>query len=182
MNMRIIIFFVIMFKLFTPALANYENLAYDYTFIGIDGESIKLDQYKGKVIVVVNVASRCGFTSQYEGLQTLWNNYKKKDLIVLGVPSNNFKQEPASNKEIKVFCESNFGINFPLTEKTKVIGDEAHPFFKWAKKNYGMSAVPKWNFHKIIINKKGKVTNTFSSITKPNSSKFVKAIEIELKN
>ncbi len=171
-----------MFGFFTNLSANYSNLVYDYTFEGIDGNKIKLDQFKEKIIIVVNVASRCGYTKQYDDLQKLWIDYKEKDLVVIGVPSNNFKQEPASNKEIKDFCETNFGINFPLTAKTNVIGKDAHPFYKWAKKNHGISAIPKWNFHKIIIGKKGKVIDTFASFTKPSSKKFIKTIELEIKN
>ena len=102
--------------------------------------------------------------------------------MVIGVPTNNFKQEPGSNKEIKDFCETNFGINFPMTIKTNVIGKEAHPFYKWAKENQGISAIPKWNFHKIIIGKNGKVIDTFASFTKPSSKKFIKLIEAEIKN
>ena len=171
-----------MFSFFSSAQANYDKLAYDFNFKNIDGNIIKLSDYKGKVIVVVNVASRCGFTYQYEGLQSLWENYKNDNLIVLGIPSNNFKQEPGTNKEIKDFCESNFGINFPITEKVTIIGEDAHPFYKWAKKNYGNSAIPKWNFHKIIIGKNGKVVETFSSITKPSSSKFIKFIDGQIKS
>ena len=171
------LFFIFMFGFFTNLSANYSNLVYDYTFEGIDGNKIKLDQFKEKIIIVVNVASRCGYTKQYDDLQKLWIDYKEKDLVVIGVPSNNFKQEPASNKEIKDFCETNFGINFPLTAKTNVIGKDAHPFYKWAKKNHGISAIPKWNFHKIIIGKDGNVAKTFSSITRPLSKKFVKVLE-----
>ena len=171
-----------MFSFFSKTNANYEKLAYDFEFKNLDGKLINLEKYKNKVIVVVNVASRCGFTNQYEGLQTLWSEYKSKGLIVVGVPSNNFRQEPGSNKDIKDFCETTFGIDFPITEKTNVIGKNTHPFFLWAKENYGSSAVPKWNFHKIIINKKGKVANTFTSITNPSSNKFIAAIEKELKN
>ena len=109
-------------------------------------------------------------------------NYKEKNVVVLGVPTNNFKQEPGSNKEIKDFCETNFNISFPMTEKIDVIGNNAHPFFIWAKENHGKSAIPKWNFHKIIIGKDGKVADTFSSITKPSSQKFIKLIEKEIKN
>ena len=126
---------------------------------------------------MVNVASRCGFTPQYSDLQKVWEDYKDKNVIIIGVPTNNFKQEPGSNKEIKDFCETNFNINFPMTEKIDVIGKNAHPFFKWARENYGNGAIPKWNFHKIIIGKDGKVANTFSSITRPSSEKFRKAIE-----
>ena len=161
-----------MFSLFTKANANYSKLVYDFSFNSIDGNSIKLDEYKNQIIVVVNVASRCGYTPQYEDLQKLWTNYKKMGLVVIGVPTNNFKQEPGSNEEIKNFCETNFGIDFPMTEKIDVIGKNAHPFYKWAKDNYGMGAIPKWNFHKIIIGKDGKVNETFSSITNPSSQKL----------
>ena len=145
--------------------------------MGVDGNIIKLSDYKDKVIVVVNVASRCGYTPQYEDLQTLWTTYKSKKLVVIGVPTNNFRQEPGSNKEIKDFCETNFGINFPMTEKINVIGNNSHPFYKWARKDFGIGAIPKWNFHKIIIGRDGKVAETFSSITKPSSKKFLKVIE-----
>ena len=128
------------------------------------------------------MASRCGYKSQYENLQRLLTDYEKKDLVIIGVPTNNFKQEPGSNKEIKEFCETNFGINFPMTEKVDVIGKNAHPFYLWAKKNHGIGAIPKWNFHKIIINKRGKVVDTFASFTKPTSAKFIKRIEKEIKN
>ena len=171
-----------MFSFFNKAHSNYDKLAHDFNFNGIEGDVINLKDYKDKVIVVVNVASRCGFTNQYEDLQNLWSNYRDKDLIVIGVPSNNFKQEPGSNKDIKDFCETNFNINFPITEKVDVIGNNAHPFFKWAKENHGKSAIPKWNFHKIIIGKDGKVTDTFASVTNPSSKRFINLIETEIKN
>jgi glutathione peroxidase len=179
---KIITLFIIMFSFFTKGNAQYDQLATEFLFKGAEGNSINLADYKEKVIIVVNVASRCGFTNQYKGLQTLWNKYKDEDLVVIGVPSNDFRQEPGSNKEIKNFCETTFGINFPIAEKTSVIGANAHPFFVWAKKNYGSGAIPKWNFHKIIIGKNGKVVNTFASITNPSSKKFISLIEKELKN
>ncbi len=171
-----------MFGIFNNLLADYPNLAYKYSFNSIDGNEIKLNDYKGKIIVVVNVASRCGYTPQYEDLQNLWTEYKEKNLVVIGVPTNNFKQEPGSNKQIKDFCETNFGINFPIAEKTNVIGKNAHPFYKWAKENHGISAIPKWNFHKIIIGKDGKVLDTFASFTKPTSKKIIDLIETEIKS
>tara|TARA_X000001036_G_scaffold84662_1_gene76674 strand:- start:5980 stop:6495 length:516 start_codon:yes stop_codon:yes gene_type:complete len=171
-----------MFSFFNNLYANYSTLAYDYSFDSINGGKINLDKFKNKVIVVVNVASRCGYTPQYEDLQKLWTNYRDKDLVVIGVPTNNFKQEPGSNTEIKDFCETNFGINFPMAEKMDVIGKDAHPFYKWAKKNYGIGAIPKWNFHKIIIGKNGKVVETFASFTKPTSKKFLTFVEQEIKN
>jgi len=179
---QLLIIFLLMFGIFERASANYSKLVYDFEFNGIDGNKIKLDNFKNKVLVVVNVASRCGYTPQYEDLQMLWSNYKNKSLVVIGVPTNNFKQEPGNNKEIKDFCETNFGINFPMTEKTNVIGKDAHPFYKWAKKNHGIAAIPKWNFHKIIIGKNGKVVDTFASFTKPTSKKFLDLIEKEIKN
>ena len=178
---KILAFFLIMFGLFSKASANYTKLAYDFEFAGIEGKTIKLSEYKNKVIVVVNVASRCGFTNQYDGLQKLWSDYKDKDVIVLGVPTNDFKQEPGSNSEIKDFCETNFNVNFPMTKKVSVVGKKSHPFYKWAKDNHGKSAIPKWNFHKIIIGKDGKVADTFASITKPSSNKFIKFIEEKIR-
>ncbi len=176
------LFFIFMILNFSStASANYHKLAYDFNFRGLNGDEVKLGDYKNKVIVVVNVASRCGYTPQYESLQTLWNNYKK-DLVVIGVPTNNFKQEPGNNAQIKEFCETNFGIDFPMTEKIDVIGSKAHPFFKWAKKNHGIGAIPKWNFHKIIIGKDGKVADTFASFTKPDSNKFLNVIKKEIKS
>ena len=157
---------------------NYEKLAYDFKFQDLDGSNLNLSEYKEKVIVVVNVASQCGFTKQYEDMQKLWETYQFKGLVMLGVPSNDFgNQEPGTSKEIKNFCEAKFGITFPMTEKVSVKGDKAHPFYKWAKENHGNSAVPKWNFHKIIIDKSGKVSTTFSSITNPSSKKFINYIE-----
>ena len=138
---------------------------------------IDFNDYKDKVILVVNTASYCGFTKQYEELQELWDTYKSQGLIVLGIPSNSFNQEKTNNLEIKKFCEVNFNINFPLTTLTEVKGKNAHDLFKWAEKNYGKSAVPKWNFHKILINKDGKIEDTFVSFTKPMSKKIVQKIE-----
>ena len=179
---QLLIVFLLMFGILEKASANYSKLVYEFEFNGIDGNKIKLSNFKNKVLVVVNVASRCGYTPQYEDLQMLWSNYKNKNLVVIGVPTNNFKQEPGNNKEIKDFCETNFGINFPMTEKISVIGKDAHPFYKWAKKNHGIAAIPKWNFHKIVIGKNGKVIDTFASFTKPTSTKFLNLIEKEIKN
>ncbi len=179
---KIVLIILVMFNFFGNASANYSKLAYDFEFNSIDGSKIELSNYKNKVLVIVNVASRCGYTPQYNDLQNLWSNYKSKNLVVIGVPTNNFKQEPGTNKEIKDFCETNFGINFPMTEKIDVIGKNAHPFYQWAKKNHGIGAIPKWNFHKIIVGKNGKIVDTFASFTKPNSKKFLSLIDKEIKN
>ena len=156
--------------------ANYEKTFYELNIEGISGKTINFRDFKNKVVLVVNTASYCGFTKQYEDLQNLWVKYNKKGLIVLGVPSNSFNQEKKKNSEVKEFCEVNFNITFPLTVITEVKGKNAHELFKWAKANHGNSAVPKWNFHKILINKEGKIEETFSSFTKPLSNKVVNKI------
>ena len=166
-----------MFFFKNSAMANYEKIFFDFKIESITGESINFNDYKDKVILVVNTASYCGFTKQYEELQELWDTYKSQGLIVLGIPSNSFNQEKTNNLEIKKFCEVNFDINFPLSTITEVKGKNAHDLFKWAEKNYGKSAIPKWNFHKILINKDGKIEDTFVSFTKPMSKKIVQKIE-----
>ena len=165
--------------MFSSTILNsaYKKLAYDFSFKDLDGTNLNLSEFKNNVVVVTNVASKCGFTSQYEDLQIIWEKYQKDGLVVIGVPSNSFNQEPGSNQEVKNFCEAKFGISFPMTQKVEVKGQNAHPFFKWANDNYGNKAVPKWNFHKIIISKDGKVFDTFSSMTNPTSKKFTKSIE-----
>ncbi len=159
------------------ALANYDKTFFDLEIESINGEIIDFKNYENKVILVVNTASYCGFTKQYTELQELWDKYKSNGLIVLGIPSNSFNQEKSSNSEVKNFCEINFDINFPLSTITEVKGKKAHEIFKWAEKNYGKPAIPKWNFHKILINKEGKIEETFSSFTKPMSKKIVNKIE-----
>jgi len=168
---------ILMFFFNNNTFANYEKIFFDFKIENISGEIIDLRNYQNKVVLLVNTASYCGFTNQYADLQNLWDKYKTNGLIVLGVPSNSFNQEKKDNNDIKKFCEVNFNINFPLTTITSVKGDDAHEIFKWAKKNYGKSAVPKWNFHKILINKNGKIEDTFSSLTKPTSDKITSKIE-----
>ena len=171
--------FIIMISFFnTNTKADYNTLAYDFKFKDLDGSELNLNEFKNKVIIVINVASQCGFTKQYDDMQKVWDKYQDKGVIMLGIPSNDFgKQEPGSNEEIKNFCEAKFGITFPMTEKVSVKGDLAHPFYIWARENHGKSAIPKWNFHKIIIGKDGKVLDTFASMTNPSSKKFIKSIE-----
>ncbi len=166
-----------MFFFKNSATANYEKKFYDFKIESISGEIIDLKDYKNKIVLMVNTASNCGFTKQYEGLQILQNQYKSKGLIVLGIPSNSFNQEKKKNDDVKKFCEVNFNIDFPLSTITDVKGNNAHEIYQWAYKNYGKSAVPKWNFHKILINKKGEIEETFSSFTKPTSNKIINKIE-----
>jgi len=177
-NYLLILTSLIMFTFFEKTEAKYEKLFFDLTIDGLNNETINLSEFKGKTILLVNVASKCGFTKQYTGLQTLYDNYKEKGFLVIGVPSNQFGgQEPGSNKEIKDFCETNFNISFLITDKVDVKGKNAHRIYKWAKENYGNSTIPKWNFHKILINKEGKIQNTFNSFITPLSDKIIKQIE-----
>ena len=169
---------ILMFFFMSNTNAKYDKLFYDFSIKNINGETINFSKYKNSTVLLVNVASKCGFTKQYTGLQKLYDTYKDKGFIVIGIPSNQFGgQEPGSNNEIKNFCETNFNITFPLTNKYNVKGENAHPIFLWAKENYGKSSVPKWNFHKILINKNGKIQNTYSSFTEPMSKKIITEIE-----
>jgi glutathione peroxidase len=152
--------------------------AYDYKFTSIDGDPLPLSQYKGKTILVVNTASLCGFTPQYKGLEALYTAYKDKGLVVLGVPANDFHdQEPGSNQEIKHFCDANFAVDFPMTEKETVTGDKAHPFYKWVSAAKG---APKWNFHKYLISPEGALIAAFPSKVEPESPELKAAIDAAL--
>ena len=157
--------------------ANYEKIFFDFKINSISGEIINLKDYQNKLVFVVNTASYCGFTKQYDDLQLLWEKYRSDGLIVLGVPSNSFNQEKKADTEVKEFCDVNFNIDFPMTTITEVKGENSHEIFKWAEKNYGKSAIPKWNFHKILINKEGKIEDTYNSFTKPMSKKITSKIE-----
>ena len=176
-NLLIIGVTITMFFFKSSSNANYEKIFYDFKINSISGDIIDLNNYRGKPVLVVNTASYCGFTKQYADMQKLWEKYKDKGLIVLGVPSNSFNQEKKNNDEVKEFCEVNFSINFPITEITDVKGDNAHEIYKWAKENHGKSAVPKWNFYKILINKEGIIEDTYASLTNPTSKKITKKIE-----
>ena len=176
-NLLIIGVTILMFFFKSSSHANYEKIFYDFKINSISGDLIDLNDFKGKPVLVVNTASYCGFTKQYADMQKLWERYKNKGLVVLGIPSNSFNQEKKNNNEVKEFCEVNFSINFPLTEITDVRGDKAHEIYKWAKENYGKSAVPKWNFYKILINKEGMIEDTYASLTNPTSKKITKKIE-----
>ena len=171
-----------MFSFFTKTNAQYEKLFFDLKIKNINNDIVNLNKFKGNVVLLVNVASNCGFTKQYTDLQILYEKFKDKNFVILAFPSNQFGgQEPGSNNEIKNFCETNFNITFPIMSKIEVKGTNAHEIYKWAKKNYGKSTIPKWNFHKILINKEGKVEDTFASFTKPTSKKITNKI-IELIN
>ena len=167
-----------MLSFFNKTMSDNTKTFFDFKINSINGEELDLSSFKGKTILLVNVASKCGFTNQYDDLQNLYDNFKDKGLIVIGIPTNQFGgQEPGSEKEIKNFCETNFNITFPMTSKYEVKGANAHPIYIWAKDTFGKSTVPKWNFHKILINKDGKIEDTFASFTGPLSNKVVKKIE-----
>lgn len=152
--------------------------AYDFSFTSITGEPLPLAQFKGKPVLVVNTASECGFTPQYEELEALWDKYKERGLVVIAVPSNDFGgQEPGSAETIKEFCEVKFGVSFYLTEKYHVKGDEAHPFYVHAREKLGVLAAPKWNFHKYLISPDGQVTDWYASTTSPLDKKIQEKIE-----
>ena len=174
----IIYIIIIMFSFFNKTMSNNTETFFDLNVNSIDGDALNLSKLKGKTILLVNVASNCGFTKQYDDLQNLHESYKNKGLVVIGMPSNQFGgQEPGSETEIKKFCETNFNITFQMTSKYDVKGDNAHPIYIWAKETFGKSTVPKWNFHKILINKEGKVEDTFASFTNPMSKKIINKLE-----
>ena len=152
--------------------------AYDFSFTSIDGAPLPLSTFKGKPVLVVNTASKCGLTPQYEGLETLYRDYRVKGLVVLGVPCNQFAgQEPGSEEEIKAFCDVKFGVDFPMTAKVDVKDDARHPFYAWAEEKLGKDAVPVWNFHKILIGGDGEAVAAFGPRTDPLDATIVEAVE-----
>jgi glutathione peroxidase len=158
------------------------NNAYDYSFSTLIGhQPLPLESFQGKVLLIVNTASKCGFTPQYAGLEKLYQTYRDQGLVILGVPANDFgHQEPGSAVDIANFCQVNYGISFPMAAKEIVSGSQAHPFFLWAGKKLGFGSAPKWNFHKYLINRHGELVNFFYSTTKPDAPRFIKAIEAAL--
>ena len=152
--------------------------AHELAFKTIDGEPLPLDRFKDQVVLVVNTASKCGLTPQYDGLEQLYRAYKDRGLVVLGVPCNQFAgQEPGTEAEIKDFCETRFKVDFPLTSKVDVKGQDAHPFYRWAEQELGEPAVPVWNFHKILVGKGGEAIQAFGPRTDPLDSDVTGAIE-----
>ncbi|WP_394669588.1 glutathione peroxidase [Halosquirtibacter xylanolyticus] len=158
-----------------------QNSIYDYKVVNIDGKEISLDQFKGKKILIVNTASKCGFTSQYEDLEKLYKKYKDSDFVIIGFPSNDFgSQEPGNNIEIKEFCSVSYGVTFPMMSKIKVKGDDKAPIYKWLTMkslNGVKNSSVKWNFQKYAINRDGTLHDFYYSITKPMSDKIIEWIE-----
>ncbi len=155
--------------------------AHSFQFLTINGQKLDLSEFKDKVLLIVNTASKCGFTSQYKELEQLHQAYKDKGLVLIGVPSGSFGGQEFENEiEVQNFTESNFEVSFPLTTINDVKGSDAHPFYKWAGQNAGFLGTPKWNFHKYLIDKNGDFVAWYASTTSPTSNKIKKAIEREL--
>lgn len=172
------IFLTFFALIFVSNAAMAETTAHDFSLTGIDGKPMPLSQFKGHPVLVVNTASECGYTPQYEDLEKLWLAYKDKGLVIIGVPSNDFGgQEPGTAAEIATFCKLNYGVTFPLSEKMVVKGDKADPFYKWAGEQAGALGRPKWNFHKYLIGADGRFIDWFSTPTKPMSPKITAAVD-----
>ena len=155
-----------------------DKSAYDFSFTAIDGGALPLSDFKGKAVLVVNTASECGYTPQYKDLQAVWERYRDRGLVVLGVPSNDFGgQEPGTEAEIKRFCERQYAVDFPLTAKVHVTGGEAHPFYQWAAEVAGEAASPRWNFHKYLIGPDGELAAWFPTKTSPTAKDVTAAID-----
>ena len=157
-----------------------EKVFHDFTIESISGETINLSDYKSKVVLLVNTASKCGFTPQYSGLQKIYERYKDDGLVVLGVPTNDFNQELSKDSDVKEFCEIRFGVEFPMSSIQPIRGENAHPVYKWIQSNVSVIGQPRWNFHKYLIGKDGKIINWFSSMTSPTSEGLVNQIETAL--
>jgi glutathione peroxidase len=169
--------------LLKPAFADdtAKTSLYDFSFTSIEGEEMPFDVYRGKVVLLVNTASMCGFTPQYEGLQALYDTYKDAGLVVIGVPSGDFGgQEYDSSAQIKDFCTVNYSINFPMTERTVVKGEEAHPLYRWLLQKMGARSAPSWNFHKFVFDVQGQPVEWFSHFTSPESAKLKSLIRVQL--
>ena len=151
---------------------------YDFEFTSIEGDKLLLSQYRGHPLLIANTASFCGYTPQYQDLEAVWRKYRERGLVVIGVPSNDFgAQEPGSAKEIKQFCEGNYAVDFPMTEKQEVIGAEAHPFFRWVAAELGGAGTPRWNFHKYLIAPDGSIAGAWPSRVRPTDQEITGEIE-----
>ena len=166
--------------LFMSSADSSEKVFHDFTIESITGEKINLSDYKSKVVLLVNTASKCGFTPQYSGLQKIYEKYKDDGLVVFGVPTNDFNQELSKDSDVKEFCEIRFGVEFPMSSIQPIRGENAHPVYKWIKSNISVIGQPRWNFHKYLIGKDGKIINLFSSMTSPTSEGMINQIETAL--
>ncbi len=163
--------------------ATQDKTVYDFEITSIDGNQIDLYDYKGKVLLIVNTASECGYTPQYEALQDIYDRYRDDGFVIIGFPANNFGgQEPADDEEILQFCQMNYGVTFPLSTKVSVKGDDIHPLFRYLteQENDSFTGDIKWNFEKFIIDKEGKLIKRFRSNVKPDSKEIISSIENEI--
>ena len=155
--------------------------AHEYTFPALEGGEIDLAQFRGHPVLIVNTASECGFTPQYAGMQTLYDTYRDRGLVVLGVPSNDFgEQEPGDARAIAEFCTRRYGVTFPLSAKQSVIGEQAHPFFQWLETQGGEAVRPRWNFHKYLLGPDGTLREVWASKVEPMAPEVVAAVEAAL--
>ena len=161
-------------------LIRNDKAFHDFSIESISGEMIKFSDFKSNVVLLVNTASKCGFTPQYSGLQKIYERYKDDGLVVLGVPTNDFNQELSKNEDVKDFCEIRYGVKFPISSIQNIKGENAHPVYKWIKENVSVIGQPRWNFHKYLIGKDGNIINWFSSMTSPTSEGLINQIETAL--
>ena len=175
MKIRILLVFLIMFLINTSLSAKENHNLYDFSFVDIDGNQINLEKFSGKPILIVNTASRCGYTSQYANLQNLFVKYKDTDLTIIATTSNSFYQEYDEVEDIKKICLVNYGVGFVTSSPMDVKGSNAHPLYAWINEAYDKK--PKWNFFKFLFNRNGELIDTWSSMTKPDSSKITKKID-----
>ena len=162
----------------SPPSAAGSKGGFGFEFTDIDGAKLPLSKFAGRPLLVVNTASQCGYTPQYEDLEAVWRRYRDRGLVVLGVPSNDFgEQEPGSAAEIKQFCEVNFSVDFPMTEKYSVSGAQAHPFYKWVEAELGEAYTPRWNFYKYLVAPDGALAGAWPSTVKPTEAAITEEIE-----
>lgn len=149
---------------------------HDFSFTAIEGDALPLGQYRGRPMLIVNTASFCGFTPQYEGLQALWERHRERGLVVIGVPCNDFgEQEPGNSGEIREFCNS-YAVSFPLTERVGIVGADRHPFYRWVAAELGEDFLPRWNFHKYLIDRQGALVGAWPSEVEPEAAEIRTAI------
>ncbi len=176
---------ILLLSLMVTGLPSVYDSIYDFTRKDIDGNKVDLDQYKGKVVMIVNVASKCGYTPQYEGLEAMYDKYKDNGLVILGFPANNFKgQEPGTDEEIKEFCTLTYGVQFPMFSKVSVLGEDQDELFTYltSQDNPDFKGDISWNFEKFLVNKEGKLIRRFKTKVEPESEEITKAIELALSN
>jgi glutathione peroxidase len=174
-NIKLFLFLIIFLLTSLKLMANEDASVFDFEFIDIDGNTVKLSKFIEKPLLILNTASRCGFTPQYEGLQNLFTIYRKSDLTIIAMTSNSFKQEYSNTEDIKKICLVSYNAGFIISSPIEVKGDLSHPLFKWLKNEYGKS--PKWNFYKYLFDRSGKLVKSWSSMTKPDSKKIIKEID-----